>query len=501
MKRVVLVGGGHAHLHVLRDAALRPWPGVDLVLISRYPQHHYSGMVPGYLQGQYREEQISFDLPSICHAARARFILGRADRVDAGARYVTVGGDHFAFDVASLDVGSAAAGRNVPGVREHAYSVWPMTRAVALREQIDERIRGTPEGRQIRVCVVGAGAAGVEVSLALHRRIVLAHRQARLVVLDRGRHVVPGYSARARSRVAKILKARGIEVEGGCEVEAVEPGGVRIRGRGLLCADLVVWVTGSAAPDLFSNSDLPVDSNGYFCVGPTLQSFDGVPVWGAGDCVGLAEHPRTPKAGVYAVREAPVLSHNLRAATQGGRIRSYNPQRSFLSLLNTADDKAVLRWHAATLHSSWAWQLKDRIDRGFVRRYQSLYAPPAPAADGTSRETEDAPGVVQSTPANHFAGKPPPNRKKQMQFENTAFAQFISTGAGRALRVAAGLALITAGLRKRDRGGAALALVGLAPLAAGTLDLCLLAPLFGGPLDGSAIRAAGAGRELTKEDS
>lgn len=500
MKRVVLVGGGHAHLHVLRDAARRPWHGVDLVLISPYPRHHYSGMVPGFLQGQYREEEITFDLPSICQAAGARFVLGRADRIDAEARSIAVGGEHFAFDVASLDVGSAAAGSDVPGVREHAYSVWPISRAGLLRQQVDERLRSTPRGALLQVYVVGAGAAGVEVSLALHRRITLAGRRALVGILDRDTHILPGYSTGARGRIERLLKARGIKVEGGSCIDAVEEAGVRVRGRGLLRADLVVWLTGSAAPEIFSHSNLPVDQNGYFRVGATLQSVDGVPVWGAGDCMGLAEHPHIPKAGVYAVREAPILSHNLRAATHGGRMRSYDPQSSFLSLLNTADGKAFLRWHAATSHASWAWQLKDRIDRGFVRGYQSLYASPARAGDGRSCGTEDNPSAVQSTSANHFAGKPH-NREKQMRFENTAFAQFISSGAGRALRIAAGLALITAGLRKRDGAGRALALVGLAPLAAGTLDLCLLGPLFGGPLDGAAIRAAGGGRELAKEDS
>lgn len=501
MKRVVLVGGGHAHLHVLRDAARRPWHGVDLVLISPYPRHHYSGMVPGFLQGQYREEEITFDLPSICQAAGARFVLGGADRIDADARSITVGGVHFAFDVASLDVGSAAAGSDVPGVREHAYSVWPISRAGLLRQQVDERIRSTPKGALVQVYVVGAGAAGVEVSLALHRRITLAGRRARIGLLDRGTHILPGYSAGARGRIERLLKARGIRVEGGSCIDAVEEAGVRVRGRGLLRADLVVWLTGSAAPEIFSHSNLPVDRNGYFRVGPTLQSVDGVPVWGAGDCVGLAEHPHIPKAGVYAVREAPILSHNLRAATHGGRMRSYDPQSSFLSLLNTADGKAFLRWHAATFHASWAWQLKDRIDRGFVRGYQSLYEVPAPAGARTSRGPDaETPRVAQSTPASRLAGTPK-NREKQMRFENTAFAQFISSGAGRGLRIAAGLALITAGLRKRDGAGRALALVGLAPLASGTLDLCLLGPLFGGPLDGAAIRAAGGGRELAKEDS
>ena len=145
---------------------------------------------------------------------------------------------------------------------------------------------------------------------------------------------------------------------------------MRLGGGARLPSALTVWLAGAAAPALLGTAALPRDPRGFLLVGRTLQAVDGSPVWGAGDCVTLARHPEVPRAGVYAVREGPVLARNLRAALGEGGPRPYTPQRTFLSLLNTADGKALLRWHALVSHSRWAWWLKDRIDRRFVARYR-----------------------------------------------------------------------------------------------------------------------------------
>lgn len=371
MKRVVLLGGGHAHLHVLRDAALRPWKSAEITLVSPFDHHHYSGMVPGYLQGQYGEDELRFDLRRLCRASGARFVRGYAQRIDASSGWVDVEGHRIPFDLASLDVGSAPAGTDVPGVQEHASTVRPMSRAVALRDRVDERIHSVPDANPVRVCVVGGGAGGVEVALALHRRIERAGKDAQVTVLDRG-PILSGYSARARERATALLVRRGIVVQTGHDVVAVQTDAVVTEGGQPVGADLVVWLTGAAPPRLLDRSNLPTSPGGFFQVDSTLRSVDGTPVWGAGDCVTLSEHPDMPKAGVYAVREGPVLAHNLRAQVEGGPPREYRPQSSFLSLLNTADGKALLRWHGLLSHSRWAWWLKDWIDRRFVRSYHQV---------------------------------------------------------------------------------------------------------------------------------
>jgi selenide,water dikinase len=370
-RRLLLIGAGHAHLFVLKRLAESPLPGVTTTLVAPFPHHHYSGMVPGYLQGTYEEGQLVFDLPRLCRAAGARFVPALAERIDGPGQVVTAGGSPWPFDVCAVDVGSEAAGLDTPGVREHAYTVRPMSRVVALRAQADAASAGrgaAPGGGG----VVGGGGGGVEVALALERRIRDRGSAPAVTLLDGAPTILADYTPRVRAIALAVLARRGVRVATGRAVRAVGPDTVTVGGGDVLPSDLTVWLTGAAPPALLGASAVPRDPRGFLLVDATLRAVDGAPVWGAGDCVALAEHPRTPRAGVYAVRAAPVLDRNLRAALAGGPPARYEPQRSFLALLNTADGKAILRWRGVATHARFAWWLKDWIDRRFMRAYQSV---------------------------------------------------------------------------------------------------------------------------------
>lgn len=367
MKRLVLVGGGHAHLHVLHALAASPSTDLEVVLISAHPVHHYSGMVPGFLQGTYAEADLTFDLARVASAARARLVVGFAESVDAAARTVLVDGERIDFDAASIDVGSEAAALDVPGAREHARTVRPMTRAVALRDAVDARIR---EREEIPIVVTGAGAAGFEVALALHRRVQSAGRRARVAIADPSAEVLPGYAPRVRRRARAILDARGIPLHLGHRVTRVEPDHVLLDDGTRLDSALTVWLAGAAPGTLLAASAVPKSPRGWLYVDDTLRAVGGAPLFGAGDCIELEHFPWVPKAGVYPVRQGPILAHNLRAFFAGGHPKRYRPQRTYLSLLNTADGKALLRGRLLVAHTAWAWRLKNRIDTHFMRRYQ-----------------------------------------------------------------------------------------------------------------------------------
>ena len=370
MKRLVLVGGGHAHVHLLAALAARPPAGVEIIFVSPTLRHHYSGMVPGYLQGVYAESDLTLDLAWLARRVGARLVEAAAGRIDVAGRAVSANGLRLPFDVLSLDVGSEPAGLEVPGAREHVLTIRPMRRAVELRDRVDSLVSAAGRGR-VDVVVVGAGAGGVEVALAVHRRVRVAGGRPALTLVEAAPDVLPGYAAPVRRRAARILARRGVTVTTGVTVDRVAEDGVHLAGGARVPADLVIWLTGATGAAVLAGASLPLDARGFLLVDSTLRSVDGLPVWGAGDCVTLAEHPDTPKAGVYAVRQGPVLERNLRAALGAGRPVSYVPQRTFLSLLNTADGKALLRWHGVVSHSRWAWWLKDRIDRRFVRRYRA----------------------------------------------------------------------------------------------------------------------------------
>lgn len=368
-RRLVLVGGGHAHLHVLRALARRPIPDTQVVLVAS-GDHFYSAMVPGFLQGQYAADELRIDLQALASRAGVRMVRATADRVDAAQRVVIANGEEIPFDLCSLDVGCEPAGRDTPGMTRWALTLRPMERALEVRSRVEALIAAAPD-RPPAVVVVGGGSGGVEVALAIRNRFHAAGVRGSVSLVERGVEVLPEYDPTMRQLATRVLGERGVAVALGGRVTAVSATAVTLHNGASLPADLVVWLAGAAAPRLVAESGLAHDADGFLHVDRSLRAVDGTPIWGAGDCITLRDYPDVAKAGVYAVREAPALERSLRAAFGHGRPARFRPQRSYLSLLNTGRGWALMRWKGIHRHSRWAWRLKDMIDRRFVRRFQS----------------------------------------------------------------------------------------------------------------------------------
>jgi selenide,water dikinase len=375
---LLLVGGGHAHVEVLRRLALARHPPARVLLLSPDERHHYSGMAPGYVAGLYAEDELAFDLAALARRAGAELVLGRATGVDPAARRVILAdGRSLPYDLVSFDVGSVAAGTDVPGVAEHALSVKPLSKAVTVRRRLEELAAdGGDGGRPRRVVVVGGGAAGVEVAFAAARQLDDAGAEREITLLEAGPRLLAQYDEGFHAKARRALAERSIRVETEVPVLEVEAGAVRREDGSRVPSDLTLWLTGPAAPPLFAGSGLPLDPGGYLLVDATLRAPGHDAIFAAGDCATLASRPDTPKAGVYAVRQAPHLWASLAHALAGRDPRRegvlYQPQRGFLSLLNTCDGRALLAWKGFSAHAGWAWWLKDSIDRRFMRRYQRL---------------------------------------------------------------------------------------------------------------------------------
>lgn len=374
--RLVLAGAGHTHVEVLRrlgqDGGAELRRAIDLVVVSSPRRHLYSGMVPGYLGGRYRRREITVDAAMLTRGAGGRFVDARVAGLDPRRRQLRLdGGARLGWDLVSVAVGSSAAGGALPGVAEHAARVAPIAAAVDLRRRLAELSNRTGGRPGCHALVVGGGAAGVEVAFAA--RAVLGPSGGRVTLAEGGERILEGYGRRLVRLAGRALAERDVAVRTGCAVDAIDAGGARLADGGRIDADLVVWATGAAARPWLADSGLPVDRRGFLLVDRALRSTGDARVFAAGDCAVLAEVPDLPRAGVYAVREAPVLWRSLCAAVLGGRPPSFEPQRRFLSLLNTGDGRALLSWRGLAAHSRCAWWLKDRIDRRYVRRYQRLY--------------------------------------------------------------------------------------------------------------------------------
>jgi selenide,water dikinase len=371
-RRLVLVGGGHAHVEVLRLAAREPFVG-ELVLVSPYPEHYYTGMLPAQLRGAISDAALTLDLRALCVEANARFVQSAATRIEAARDSVVVhtAGEPVTGDVCSLDIGSEAAGMHVPGVREFALTVRPIGRWRALLNLTREVMR-SGAGAPFSLAVVGGGAGGVELMLALAARAGSAGQRVTCTLITASDDICENLGPRVAARARQVLRSRGVTVITGQPVIAVAADHLTLANGTRIESALTLWVTGAAASPLMRESGLPVDDDGFLRVDASLRAVDGVAVFGAGDCITLVESPLAEKASAYAIREAPVLANNLRAVLRSppGEPRLFEAPEHVLAILDTSDEKALLYWRGWSIHSAWALTLKRWIDRRWVERYR-----------------------------------------------------------------------------------------------------------------------------------
>ena len=372
-KKLLLLGGGHAQVHVLQALAREPLAGADVALITPFARQMYSGMVPGLVAGHYRAEQCAIALQPLADAARVQLIEGSAVALDAAARRVTLADGRVAdYDVLSLDTGAVMDRGQPPGAREHGLFVRPIEHFVRLLDGLlDLAAR-----RVLDVVVIGGGAAGVELALALQHRLAgRGEERARVALVTGGPDPLAGYAPGVMQRAAQALARHQVTVFRDSCV-ALEPGAVVLGSGARLACDAPVLATGAQAPGWLVGSGLALDARGFVLTGPTLQSTSHAQVFAAGDVAtrGDVQHA---KSGVYAVRAGPALALNLRRFIGGGALEPHVPQLRTLNLISCGERRAIVSYGNLAAQGRWAWWWKDRIDRGFVARYSSAEAPAA----------------------------------------------------------------------------------------------------------------------------
>ena len=382
-RRLVLVGGGHAHVQVLRRLVMQPDPTVHVTVVTDRARAIYSGMIPGLVAGQYAEHEVTIDVVPLARRAGAAVVLAPALRIDPQAKEVVVAGPRppVRYDVCSIDIGSTVSGDQLPGVREHAVPTRPISE---LDRRIQARLSSlSSQDDPIRVVVVGAGAAGVELAFALHARVRSMGRMPSVTVVSAALEPQVGGGTRGARKVRAAFAQLGITHRGGQRVAEVRARDVCTQDGTVIAADLTVWAGGAAAHALGRDSGLPVDPDGWIQTTGELSVVGHPDLFAAGDCAVLADGPKVPRAGVYAVRAGPVLTDNLLARLTGGRLRSYVPQRHFLALLNTCDGSAIGTRGAWVGQGRLLGRMKDWIDRRFMEKFQVLdgQGVPAPAFD------------------------------------------------------------------------------------------------------------------------
>lgn len=368
MKRLVLLGGGHAHLRVLADLARAPLPGWEVLLLTPTPRQIYSGMLPGWVAGHYALEQCVIPLPGLAAAAGVRLLLDSAVALDADERSIeTREHGSLPFDALSIDVGSSSATGGIAGAQEHATPIRPIEAFVAAWERLQADLHRC---RPFDLLVLGAGLGGVELAFAARQRGMRegwSHLRVHLVGAD----ALPlaASPAATQRRALALMRQMCLQWHGEQRATAVTPGLLHLQGGGTLRADACWLVTGAAAHPWLARSGLATDAAGYPLVQGTLESTSHPGIFAAGDAA--SHQPPLPRSGVYAVRAGQTLSRNLQALCRGMPLRAWQPQARALYLVSTGDRHALAVWGRHAWDGRWVWHWKDAIDRRFVRSFSA----------------------------------------------------------------------------------------------------------------------------------
>ena len=376
-KDLVLIGGGHSHVTVLKRFGMNPVPGVRLTLICRDVHTPYSGMLPGYLAGHYQFDEAHIDLRPLCQFAGARLYHDEAIMLDLEAKQVVCKGrPAVPYDVLSVNIGSTPSFNGISGAEEFTTPVKPINNFVDRWQLLVERVLNSPGPH--RIGVVGAGAGGTELLLAAQYRLgnLLAERgqgtdSLEFHLISKSETILPNFGAGVRRRFEHHLTARGVHVHTGAEVAKVASGAIIDTGGKTIELDEILWVTAAGAPPWLRQSGLHVDEAGFIQVRDTLQSTSHADVFAAGDIAAVVNHPR-PKAGVFAVRQGPPLTENLRRVLVGRPARPFSPQQAVLVLISTGDKHAVAAKWGWSVEGRWVWKWKDWIDQRFIRKFNEL---------------------------------------------------------------------------------------------------------------------------------
>lgn len=401
---LVLIGGGHSHLTVIKQLGMHPIAGLRVTLISKDIHTPYSGMLPGLIAGHYTVDEAHIDLRRLCQAAGVRLFHSEVNRLDLDQQQLFCHNrPPVRYDYLSINTGSQPALQTIPGSDHCGIAVKPIAGLLSHWQQFIERCKTEPCQR--RVAIVGGGAASVEIALACHYQLQQSldstANQIQLSLLCGSDNLLPSHNRRVQRFMAKKLADRSIRLTLNQSIVRAETlvDGYRLTGKDgrPQLFDEVIWAIHAGSPQWPQQSGLACDEQGFISVNHYLQSLSHSNVFAAGDIAHFEPRP-IAKSGVYAVRAGRQLSENLRRFISGQPLQRYRPQKRFLSLLMTGDQQAIASKGALSIAGRWVWRWKDAIDRQFIARFNPASAGPSDNTDTAAADTSIANTSLPSTP-------------------------------------------------------------------------------------------------------
>lgn len=387
---IVLLGIGHTNAHILKSWKMKPVDDCQLICVSNYPISTYSGMLPGVLAGQYPVESMEIDLVRLCASANVRLVIGDVTGIDRERNRVNFANrPDLSYDLLSIGVGSRPS---FTGIEikdpQPVVSIKPMQ---TFNDRLNERLGQLDPEKEVSIAIVGGGIGSIEVAFCLDRRLKsekttsIGKHKLKLVAGNSG--VGTGLLPSTRELVLDRLKDRSIEVVQGQRVKTIDTNQISLDDGKTVDADIVLWATNAVAPELLDRLDFEKDDRGFLATKSTLQTKTDGNVFAVGD-TGTMEGTDLDKAGVYAVRQGPVLWENLKLALQNRPLKTYQPQTDYLKLINTADGRSIAQFKGRSFYGKWCWWLKDRIDSKFMAMYQNYELMPMKVTAVDPKSTE-----------------------------------------------------------------------------------------------------------------
>lgn len=368
-KELLLIGGGHSHIVAIKQLAMKPLTDFRVTLISSDAMTPYSGMLPGLIAGHYTFEDCHIDLRMLCQWAGIKFIHSEAARIDTSEKQIECQDKlSLHYDVLSINVGSRPALQSIPGAISFGFPVKPVKQ---FHQHWQQWLTTKQQSNQLqRIVVVGGGAAGIEILLALRYRLVnMTSIRADFTLICADSCILNSHNKKVRDFFLRLLQTLGVKLIQGKHVISAAKHQLILDDHTRHDYDFLAWAIHAEAQPWLGKSGLACDSHGFIQVDEYLRSISHPNIFAAGDCAAFKPTP-LPKAGVYAVRQGPFLAKNISAQLVGhGHLHSYKPQRYFLSLLTTGERHAVASRGVFFAHGKWVWLWKNYIDRSFIASF------------------------------------------------------------------------------------------------------------------------------------
>jgi NADH dehydrogenase FAD-containing subunit len=367
-KRLVLIGGGHAHMVTLANLATIIENGHGVTVIGPSEFHYYSGMGPGMLSGTYRPEEIRFATRHMVEKQGGTFLPGKAATIDPEKKVVTLEtGDTVPYDVLSCNAGSHVPKPAIEGDFADIFTVKPIERLMEAKSRlVDHFGHHSPD-----VVIVGGGPSSAEVAGNVWQLATATGGYMPRITVCAGSVFMSGFPASVRRKISSVLSRREITIREGVYVKSISHDTINLDNGDTLPADFIFLALGVKPSTIFADSDIATGPDGGLRVNRFLQSTQHPDIFGGGDCIFFQDQP-LDKVGVYAVRQNPVLLHNIVAQLNGGDLIPFDPGGDYLLIFNLGGGEGVLKKRWLEFSGRPAFFIKDYIDRKFMKDFQAI---------------------------------------------------------------------------------------------------------------------------------